>query len=327
MFRYLSKRLAYYLVLVIASTFLTYLLASVALSPRANFEGRNPQPSPAAVTAQLNALGISDKKPVLERFGSWSAHALAGNLGETIDGTSVNAELGRRIGVTLRLLIIGTLAGTVIGVLLGAWSAVRQYRVSDHVITLVSFVILSTPPFLLAVLLKTGAIKFNQSTGTSFIKFTGEATPDLHGGVLTHLSDDAVHLLLPSLAIGLIGIATYTRYQRATMLDALGSDYIRTAQAKGLTRRKALFKHALRMALIPMSTFFAYNFLTIFTSAIFTEVIFDWNGINAWFVESIGRNDINSVVAVTLVTAIVVLCAGFLADVLHAALDPRVRHV
>lgn len=326
MLRYLSRRLGYYVFLIFVATFLSYLLASTALNPRVNFEGRFPRPAPASVDAQLYELGVNDKTPVLERFAHWGAHALTGDFGHTIFDTSVNAEFGRRIGVSLRLLIAGTVAGTLLGVLAGFWGAIRQYRLSDRAVTVLSFVILSTPAFLLAVLLKVGAIKFNQVTGTNVIKFTGESTPGLSGGPLTRLADAGIHLLVPTIAIALMTIATYSRYQRATMLDALNSDFIRTAQARGLTRRRALLKHGLRTALIPMSTFFAYNFLAIFTTFIFTEKIFGWNGMNAWFIDAINRNDINSVVAINVFAAVVVLLAGFLADVLHAALDPRVRH-
>lgn len=326
MLRYLTRRLGYYVLLIAVAGFLSYLLAAKALNPRANFEGHSPRPPASAVDAQLDELNMNDHTPVLERFGTWSSHALTGDFGRTIDDTSVNAEFGRRVGVSLRLLIAGTLIGTVLGVLAGFWGAVRQYRPSDRIVTLLSFLVLSTPMFLLAVLLKLGAIKFNQATGTNVVKFTGEDTPDLHGGVLTHLGDAATHLLVPTIAIALVGIATYGRYQRSTMLDVLGSNYIVCARAKGLTRRKALLKYGLRAALIPMSTFFAYNFLAIFTSFIFTEKIFGWNGVNSWLIDSINFNDVNSVAAISVFAAVVVLFAGFLADVLHAVLDPRVRH-
>lgn len=326
MLRYLARRLGYYILLIAVAGLLSYLLAATALHPRSNFEARLPRPPVAAVNAQLDELNMNDRTPVLERFGRWSSHALTGDFGRTIDDTSVNAEFGRRVGVSLRLLIAGTVFGTVLGVLAGFWGAIRQYRLSDRVVTLVSFLILSTPMFLLAVLLKVGAIKFNQATGTNVVKFTGESSPNLHGGLLTHLGDDATHLLVPTIAIALVGIATYGRYQRSTMLDVLGSNHITCARAKGLTRRKALLRYGLRAALIPMSTFFAYNFLAIFTSFIFTEKIFGWNGVNSWLIDSINRNDINSVAAINVFAAVIVLFAGFLADVLHAALDPRVRH-
>ncbi|WP_370078380.1 ABC transporter permease [Streptacidiphilus sp. MAP12-16] len=326
MLGYLAKRLGYYVALLLAAVFLSYGLTSAALDPRAYFDGKQPRPPAASVERQLDMLGINDHQPLLDRFGHWADRAfLHGDFGRTIDDTSVNAEFGRRIGVSLRLLLIGTLLGTLLGVLAGAWGAVRQYRFSDRVMTLFSFLLLSAPVFLVALLLKNGAIAVNQAAGTQLIRFTGENTPGLAGGLGPQLWDRAVHLLLPTLSIALGAIASYSRYQRNTMLDVLGADYLRTAEAKGLSRRRALLKHGLRTALIPMSTFFAYGFLGLFTGATFTEAIFGWHGMGEWFISAVAREDINSVVLVNLFAAVVVLFSGFLADLLHAALDPRVR--
>ncbi|MEU5597122.1 ABC transporter permease [Streptomyces sp. NPDC020298] len=322
---YLVKRLGYYAALLLVAVCLSYVLASLALDPRAYYEGRQPPLSPASVDHHLTALGVNDHEPLPRRFLGWAGHAVRGDLGETIDGTSVNAEFGRRIGVSLRLLLAGTVLGTVAGVLAGAWTAVRQYRFSDRAVTVASFALLSTPVFLLAILLKTGAIWFNQTTGTELIQFTGEKSPGLDGGFWAVLEDRAVHLLLPTFSVALFTVAGYSRYQRNTMLDVLGSDYLRTARAKGLGRRAVLLRHGLRTALIPMSTYFSYGFLALFTGATFTETIFGWHGMGEWFVASIGKNDVNSVVAVNIFAAVTVLASGFLADLLHAALDPRIR--
>ncbi|MEU8027992.1 ABC transporter permease [Streptomyces sp. NPDC049099] len=323
---YLAKRLGHHAVLLLAAVCLSYLLASLALDPRAYYAGRQPPLSPAAVDHHLTALGVNDHQPLRDRFLHWADRAvLHGDLGETIDGTSVDAEFGRRIGVSLRLLLAGTVLGTVAGVLAGAWTAVRQYRLSDRAVTVVSFALLSTPVFLLAVLLKTGAIWFNQTTGTDLIRFTGEQSPGVDGGLWPVLRDRSVHLLLPTLSIALFSVASYSRYQRSTMLDVLGSDYLRTARAKGLGRRAVLLRHGLRTALIPMSTYFSYGFLALFTGATFTETIFGWHGMGEWFVNSLGKNDVNSVVAVNVFAAVTILLSGFLADLLHAALDPRIR--
>jgi peptide/nickel transport system permease protein len=110
------------------------------------------------------------------------------------------------------------------------------------------------------------------------------------------------------------------------MLDVLGADYLRTAAAKGLRRRTVLLRHGLRTALIPMSTFFSFGILGLLTGATFTEKIFGWHGMGEWFIDSINDSDVNSVVAVNVFAALTVLAAGLLADLLLAALDPRVRH-
>ncbi|MGF1428485.1 ABC transporter permease [Kitasatospora sp. LaBMicrA B282] len=325
MLRYLAKRFAYYVVLLVVSIFLAYWLASAALNPRSYFENKTPRPSAAAVDRQLTGLGINDHTPVVIRFGHWADGLAHGDLGRTIHDTSVNADFGRRLWVSLRLLVVGSLLGTVLGVAAGAWGAVRQYRFSDRALTVFSFVVLSSPVFLIALFLKNGAIALNQSSGHQLINFTGYETPGLTGGLGAHLADWGVHLLLPTISLAVAGVATYSRYQRSTMLDVLGSDYLRTAEAKGLTRRQVLLKHGLRTAVIPMSTLFAYNILGIFTGATFTEVIFGWHGMGEWFISSIYENDVNAVVAVNLFTAVTILASGFLADTLHAALDPRVR--
>ena len=112
------------------------------------------------------------------------------------------------------------------------------------------------------------------------------------------------HLILPSLTLILGEIAIFSRYQRSAMLDVLGQDFVRTAQAKGLRRRGALLRHALRTALIPPATFFAYNFGLLLVGATFTEKIFGWHGMGEWFVDSVTRQDINAVAAVTCFAAV-----------------------
>ncbi|MFE7561772.1 ABC transporter permease [Kitasatospora sp. NPDC057500] len=325
MLRYLTKRLAYYAVLLVAAVFLAYALAGAALQPRAYFEAKVPRPAAASVERQLTDLNLNDRTPVVQRFGRWAGGLLHGDLGRTIHDTPVMDDFRRRVWVSLRLLLVGSLLGMALGVAAGAWSAVRQYRLSDRLLTVVSFVLLSTPVFLVALFLKNGAIAAKNAVGHEVVPFTGYETPGLTGGLGAHLADWALHLLLPTLSLALGGLATYSRYQRATMLDVLGSDYLRTAEAKGLTRGRALVKHGLRTAVVPMSTMFAYGFLGIFTGAAFTETIFGWHGMGEWFIQSVNEQDVNAVVAVNLFAAVVVLASGFLADALHAALDPRVR--
>ena len=125
------------------------------------------------------------------------------------------------------------------------------------------------------------------------------------------------------LALG--AIAGYSRYQRNAMLDVLGQDFIRTARAKGLTRRQALFKHGLRTALIPMATLFAYGVAGLVTGAVFVEKIFGWHGMGEWMVQGINGQDANIVAAFTLFSGTTILIGGLLSDVIYAALDPRVR--
>jgi peptide/nickel transport system permease protein len=323
--KFLLRRFVNYLVLVLIATAAAYFLAANTLNPRANFENRNPPPPEASVDQRLSELNLNDKDPVLERFGRWAKNAVQGDFGKTVGGESVNEEMRRRMGVSLRLLLIGSILGALLGVALGALAAVRQYRLTDYTATLFSFLLLSTPVFVLAILLQYGARGINDASGSDLLLYVGEKTPGLDSGWWDGVVDRVKHLILPTLSLSLGLIAGYSRNQRNAMLDVLGSDFLRTARAKGLRRGQALVKHGLRMALIPMATFFAYQFGLLLTGAAFTERIFGWHGMGEWFIESISTNDINVVAAVTTFAAVLVLVAGMLADLAYAALDPRVR--
>ncbi|MGV9631300.1 ABC transporter permease [Streptomyces sp. NPDC003487] len=325
MLAWLAKRLSSCLLLLLVSTFLCYCLSSAALDPRAYYAQQTPRPSAATVDARLAELGLDQHTPVTERFGHWVWRALHGDLGRTLDGTFVSAEFGRRVGVTVRLLVTGTVLGTALGVLAGVWAAVRRGRLPDRALTVFSFTVLSVPPFVLGLALQAGALAVNDAAGRTVIRYTGERTPGLNGGLLTRWWDAAVHLALPTLAVALGAIALYSRYQRAATADVLGSDHLRTALAKGLTPGRALLRHGLRTALVPLTAFFSFGFIGVFTGAVFTERVYGWHGMGSWFVASVEKGDVNAAVATEVFGAGLVLLAGLVAEVLHVALDPRVR--
>lgn len=325
MARFLMRRLLNYAVLVVLAASLAYLLAAATLKPRANFEDRNPRPPAGVIDAELTALNLNDRTPVLSRYATWAGGLLHGDLGRTWEGEPVGDEMWRRVWVSLRLLVAGTVLGCVLGVLVGAYAAVKQYRLGDRLITLGSFVILSTPIFVLAVLLQVGAQRVNDATGMKIFEWTGEYTPGQSGGPFGQAGSRLQHLVLPTLTIVLVQVALYSRYQRNMMLDVLGADFVRTAMAKGLRRRSALLRHGLRTALIPVTTYFAYTFGFLLLGAMFTEKIFGWHGMGEWLIDSINRGDVNVVAAVDCFAAVMVLSAGLLSDIAYGALDPRVR--
>jgi peptide/nickel transport system permease protein len=326
---FLLRRLLYLALLVIVSTSVAYVLAATQLNPRARYEGRNPPPPPAVVDAALDAINMNNKVPLMQRFSRWAGGVVRGDLGRTIDNQPVNGEISRRIWVSLRLVLVGAVVGTLLGVAAGAYSAVKQYQVADRVLTVFSFVILSIPAVVLGVLFKNAGIGVNNllgfTGGTRLLYTTGEITPGVDPWTWAGILNRLAHLALPSLVLIVIAVAFYGRYQRNAMLDVLGSDFLRTARAKGLRRPEALIKHGLRTALIPMATFFAYEFALLFVGATFTEKLFGWHGMGEYFVDSVTKNDVNSVAGVTLFVGVLVLLAGFLSDVAYAALDPRVR--
>jgi peptide/nickel transport system permease protein len=229
--------------------------------------------------------------------------------------------------VSLRLFLFGTIFAIVIGVLVGVSGAIRQYRFSDYLATFVSYILIAMPVFVLGTLLKYGATELNHATDTNFLLFTGETSPGFTGSFGAGLWDRFQHLILPTIAIGIgpAGAAFYSRYQRNAMLDVLGSDFLRTAAAKGLRRRRVLYRHGLRVALIPMAALFTYGFATMIVGGPFTERIFGWYGMGDWLITGIQTEDANLTTTVTLFVAVCVLVSGLLADLAYAALDPRIR--
>jgi peptide/nickel transport system permease protein len=321
--RFLARRLLNYVVLLALASFLTFALTSFTFKPLDSLEQRNPRPPQSAIAAKSAELNLD--KPIPIRYVNWASGAIRGDFGTTVAGQPVSDELWRRIGVSLRLVVIGSLLGTVLGVVVGAWGAIRQYRLSDRVITVLSLLVLSTPTFVVANLLILGALKVNTVLGVQLFEYTGETSSDAVGGAWDQFVDRLQHLVLPTFTLALGSIAGFSRYQRNAMLDVLGQDFIRTARAKGLTRRQALFKHGLRTALIPMATLFAYGVSGLVTGAVFTEKIFGWHGMGEWVVQGIATQDTNIVAAITMFSGATILLAGLLSDVIYAALDPRVR--
>lgn len=323
MTRFLTRRLLNYVVLLGVVSFLTFALTSLTFNPLDSLLERNPRPPQSVIDAKAAELDLD--KPIPVRYANWVSGAVHGDFGTTVGGQPVSDELWRRIGVSLRLVLIGSVLGTVVGVVVGAWGAIRQYRLSDRVITVLSLLILSAPTFVIANLLILGALKVNTILGVQVFEYTGETSPDAIGGTWNRLVDRLQHLILPTFTLALASIAGFSRYQRNAMLDVLGQDFIRTARAKGLTRRQALFKHGLRTALIPMATLFAYSVGGLFTGAVFVEQIFGWHGVGEWVIQGVASQDTNIVVAIVMFFGVVILLAGLLSDVIYAMLDPRVR--
>ncbi|GAA3755170.1 peptide/nickel transport system permease protein [Spinactinospora alkalitolerans] len=323
--RFLLRRLAGHALLLVTVCSLAYLLAASALDPRSNYEGQQPPPPPHVVDAVLDRYNLNDRVPLSERYVTWAADVLAGDFGRTWDGRSVNEEMLRRVGVSLRLLAIGVTAGSVTGILLGAWAGSRQRGAVDRVSAVGAIAVISIPTVVIAVSLQTAALWANQAAGVDVFRTTGEFTPGLTDGFWAGLANRAQHLVLPTLTLALPQIAIYSRYQRNLMLDQVGADFVRTARAKGLTRRAALVRHALRTALIPAVTYFGYSFAALFTGAVFTEKVFGWHGVGEFLLDSVGRGDVNAVTAVCCFSALCVVAAALVVDVAHYLLDPRIR--
>jgi peptide/nickel transport system permease protein len=322
---YVARRLLNYIVLLFIAVSLTYLLAATQLNPRSLYLVVNPPIDPAAIEQSLLERNLSDQVPLLERYWIWlQGIVLHWDWGDSPKGGPVQDEIGRRIWVSLRLITLGSILGTVLGVALGAWTATRQYRFSDRFSTFGSLFILSIPAFVVASVVQVIATNFNNATGLRVFEFVGEtgARGDYWGAAAV---DRMQHLILPTFVLVLINAAFFSRIQRNLMLDALGSDFVRTARAKGLTKSKAVMKHALRTALIPTGTYFAFTIATLFTGATFMEIIFSFHGMGEYAVTTITQQDVHGAVAVAAFAGVCVLGGAILADIMVAVLDPRVR--
>jgi peptide/nickel transport system permease protein len=232
----------------------------------------------------------------------------------------VGDELRRRLGVSLRLVAAGATLGTLGGVLAGAYGAYGAPGPADRLLTAGALVTLSVPVFALALLAQTAAQWLNSRTGVHAFAWTGEHTPGTTG-----LPDRLRHLALPTLTLASIQAATCARYQRGALLDALQAGHVRAAMARGLSHRRAVTRHALRVAAIPTTTFATYGAAGLLTGAAITEKLFAWHGLGEWLIDAIAQNDVNTVAACGCVTALTVPAAGLVADLTRAALDPRAR--
>lgn len=222
-------------------------------------------------------------------------------------------------------LILGTTAYIVIVVFafaIGIFAALRQYTLADNVITAGSFITFSMPIFLIALMaVYLFAVLFRQ-WGLPYFPVQGMYS--VRGG--GDLPDLVWHMVLPVASLAAISIAGYSRYIRATMLEVINSDYVRTARAKGLGERRVIYLHALKNASLPLVTLMGLDIPFILSGAVVTETIFSWPGMGRLFITSLERLDYAVLIIFILMIAVAVVIFQLLTDMLYAALDPRVRY-
>jgi peptide/nickel transport system permease protein len=325
MFSFLTRRLLITIPLVLLSSVLVFLLVANSGDPLADLRARNPPVSPQVIEAREHELGLD--KPLPQRYATWLTNFVQGDMGKSVRGVEVRPLLWQRLKVTLRMVVLASVLAIVLAIGAGVLSAVKQYTPTDYGFTFLGFLFLSMPVFWLAALLKEyGAIRLNRLFGEQVVYTVGAETPNLSGTFADRMGNYAGHLILPTVALALISFAAWSRYQRATMLDVLGSDYIRLARAKGLSRSRVMTRHALRNALIPLVTVVAIDIGAVIGGAVITERVFSWQGMGALLVDSVNARDVNVLLAWLMVTSVVVVVFNLIADVLYAVLDPRIRY-
>src|SRR3954467_1822039 len=328
MFFFTIRRIIGSVLVLLASSFLVFALCAASFDPLQKYRQRQPPPSQAFLDNVREQLGLND--PFLVRYWNWLSGAVHGDFGLTVNGTPVANQLPGRLMVTGRMIIAATVIAVLLAIIVGVIGAVRQYKPSDYTFTFIAYILIALPTFWFAALLKEFlAVKVNQVFGKQVLYTIGEETPGIKQFATSSWelwSDRLGHLVLPTISLALLSVAAWSRFQRASMLDVLGSDYMRLARAKGLTYRRTVYKHGLRNALIPLTTVVALGIGTLFGSAVITETVFVWNGMGRYLLEDgIHNNDINVVLGWLIVSAAVIVLFNLIADILYAVLDPRIR--
>jgi peptide/nickel transport system permease protein len=238
--------------------------------------------------------------------------------------------IGRRLPDTLRLMVTATLLAIGLAIPIGIYSAVKQYSKLDYLFTTFSFVGIALPSFWFGLMLIAAALALRRNDLFYFppgdvLALRDYTVPGLGVIEARSFTDRIMHLVMPVTVLALISLAGYSRFMRSSMLEVLRQDYVRTARAKGLRERVVVMKHALRNALIPLITVIVYTIPNIFTGALITETVFNYKGMGWLFIQALLQKDWPIVMAFLIVTAVLVVIANLIADILYTVADPRIR--
>jgi peptide/nickel transport system permease protein len=329
-FRYFLRRVLISIPVLLVGTFFAYVVVAASGDPLANLRAK-PGVTEESIHDVAVALGLDQPIPV--RYWHWLTHFVTGDWGTSVALGQAQADVftvvTQSLWVTARLVIGAELLALVLGVTVGVLAAVRQYSIFDYIATALAFLMFSMPVFCVAIVLKSYGIQFNNALvswgGDRWLTTAGPPTGGFRGGPGEVIFQYTGTFILPTISLMLISFAAYSRFQRASMLETLHSDYVRTARAKGLSAARVIFRHALRNALIPVSTLFALNFGAIMGGAIVTETVFGWRGMGSLLVTSVEQYDPNMLMGWLVVTAVLVILFNLIADLVYGILDPRIR--
>jgi peptide/nickel transport system permease protein len=343
MTRYIIRRLLQAIPLLFFVSIILFFLMGQLGDPVATMGGRRVT-RPADRERLTRQLGLD--QPMYRQYLYW----LIGNDWELIDldGDGVGETAGARRGIlrgdfgnslmkrgqtaweviwdrvpnTLLLMVTAEIIIIVFALLIGVFSALRQYSVADHVITALSFIGYSTPIFFFALVsIYIFSVNFKR-WGLPSLPAVGMFDPQ----VGQTPGQVALHMILPVMTIAFVSIAAYSRYIRSTMLEVLNQDYIRTAKAKGLRGRQVLFVHALKNASLPIVTLIGLDLALLLGGALVTERIFAWPGMGRLFLDHMQRFDTPVVMGILILLSVSVIVFQIITDLTYAVLDPRIRY-
>jgi peptide/nickel transport system permease protein len=323
MLSYIVRRLLYSVVVLVMASFLVFTFVSLSGDPLAQL---NVVPNVSEQSKQnvIDAKHLDDPVPV--RYGYWVRDAVTNQFGTTLLGDRpILPDLWRVMKNTLQLVLIAELLAVLIAIGVGVYSALHQYSPFDYTATTFSFLGLATPAFWLALILQVIVLQIHEGTGHLILPVASLNSVDHEGG-LDFVLDRAHHLVLPVIVLTVASVAGYARYMRASMLEVINSDYVRTARAKGLPESKVTMKHAFRNALIPLVTLVALSFGNLLGGAIVVETVFSLDGMGLYFYNALLANDPYRVMAWLMITATMIIVFNLVADIVYGYLDPRVRY-
>jgi peptide/nickel transport system permease protein len=319
---YVVRRLLYSIPVLVAASFLIFTFTVTTADPLSELrEVRN-------VNQQAIALITEEKHlddPVIVRYGYWVRDAVTNKFGTTIFGDRpIWDDLKRVIPHTLQLVIAAEIIAILLAIGIGMYSALRQYSAFDYLATSVSFVGVALPVFWLALILQVVFTNIFLKWDVR-IFYTAQLSSVDPGHGFHFLVDRVQHLVLPITCLVVGQVAIYSRFVRASMLEVINSDYIRTARAKGVTERRTIMKHAFRNALIPLTTLVGLSLGGLIGGAVITETIFALDGMGLYFINSLTDGDPYPLMAWLMVTAVMIIIGNLLADIAYGYLDPRIR--
>jgi peptide/nickel transport system permease protein len=319
-FAYIVRRVLSTIPLLLVGTFLIYTLTALSSNPLDQLATCQTC-GPEAYQRIIDEYDLDQPIPV--RYGNWVISAVQGDMGvaRSVGNQPAFDVVMQRTANTARLAVPAFLISAVLAVALGVFSAVRQYSKLDYFVTGFSFLGISLPTFVFGLMLQAMAIWILSRYGvrpfyTQGIRFA--STDGWLDVVRSHT--------LPILTLILVITASESRFQRASMLEVINSDYVRTARAKGLPPRRVIFKHGLRNAMIPLVTIWAIDFALLLSGSVVTETIFSWPGLGTLLLRAIALQDLNTMMGIVMVTATLVVVFNLIADLLYGVLDPRIRY-
>jgi peptide/nickel transport system permease protein len=315
--RFLVRRIALGLLVIWLITVAVFTLFFVAPNDVARtLAGR--QATPETVALISARLGLD--QPVWKQYLDFLWKALHGDLGyDYYHQVPVTEIMGAALPITLSLALGGAVIWLVMGVTNGVVSAVRPRSVVDRSLTAFALFFYSMPTFLLGLLL----LYF------LYFRLTLAGYPIFPAGGYAPISDGVgpwvQHLVLPWFTLALVSAATYTRLTRASMLDVLGEDYVRTARSKGIGERRVILRHGLRAALTPVVTQFGIDVGALLGGVVVTETVFSLPGLGKTSIDAINQQDLPVIIGIVLFASVAVVVANIVVDIVYAVLDPRVR--